>query len=74
MYQYADETKAKLIYITILAIHVHLDNMGLDVRKPVWGEGGGGGGGCEQKRCRPVQSDQHLYYLLIGMNHIKTCY
>ena len=37
MYQYADETRAKLIYITILAIHVHWDDMGLDVRKPVLG-------------------------------------
>ena len=53
--------------------------MGLDTRKPVLrGVGGGGGGvGLEQQRVRLasifVQSDQCLYYSLIGKYHIKTC-
>ena len=44
-----------------------LSYMGLDERKLSWGV-------CEHQRCRPdcesAQSDQRLYYSLIGKYHI----
>ena len=50
-----------------ICISVHINHMGLDVRKPVFSV-------CEQQRrlpgCASTQSDQQLCYSLIGKYHI----
>ena len=61
-----------LIWIySFIGIKIILSYMGLNTRKPVFRI-------CKEQRCGPAcasaQSDQHLYYLLIGKYCIKNCY